>query len=750
MTMALFEREHEGALAEFGGLRLETLPSDLVILWLDDPIRKVNLLDSPTLESFHRALSALKLRQNPPRALILASAKEDQFIAGADVAEFGRVESPTEAEAKAREAQQLFDEYAQLPYPTVAAINGPCLGGGAELALAFRHRVASDHRAVSIGFPEVRLGILPGFGGTQRLPRLIGFTQALAMILSGRAIDSHRARRIGLVDDVLPRERFVPRAVEWTEALLGKRRPRRRRGPPLVHRALQSFPPFRSFALGEARKSVLKQTGGHYPAPFEIIRVLGVTAGMKIADGIKVERKAVARLLFTPESINLRRIFLLGEHAKHVPPATAARRVGSTAVLGAGVMGGEVAYLFSRNGVSARLRDVKPEPILRSLSHARSLFDREVSQRRLTRAEVLRAMARIQPTLDLGGLDRVDLALEAIVEDLSVKQALFREVEARVPERCVLATNTSSLSVGAIARGLKRPGRLVGMHFFNPAARMPLVEVVRAEMTDSDALDTVIALARRLKKTPVVVRDAPGFLVNRVLMPYLSEAVGFVERGYDVLAIDRELRRFGMPLGPLELLDEIGLDVARKVAHVLADAFGARVGSVALLDRFVSAGFLGKKSGKGFYRYERGERRGVHRGLGSGVAPSTATTHTASPDPSGAGGRSSSAGARASASTARSASALQELCDRLIDAMVNEAALALDERVVARAEEADLAMVFGTGFPPFRGGPLRHADAVGIGAIVERLTLRQQQGAAYGPCGLLQRMALGNERFYGN
>ena len=714
--MALFEPEQAAEPTSFGPVRLEAHPSGIVILWLDDPARKVNLLDTASLDALGRVLAALKQRPSPPRALVLASGKEGQFIAGADVTEFDRIQTPAEAETKVKEAQLLFEEYAQLPYPRVAAIDGPCLGGGTELALAMSHRVASDRRSTVIGLPEVKLGILPGFGGSQRLPKLIGFTQALTLILSGRAIDPYKARKLGLADDVLPHERFVPRTIEWTEALLADPKSRRRRGPSAVHRVLQSLPFVRSFALGEARKSVDRQTGGHYPAPYEIIRVLGATWGKRIADGLKIERKSVSKLLFTPESINLRRIFMLGEEAKRTPAAAEARGVESAAVFGAGVMGGEIAYLFSQSDVRVRLRDLKPEPILHSLAHARSLFDREVARRKLTPAEVRRAMARIEPALDLSGLRRIDLALEAVVEDLSVKQSLFRDVEAQTSDTCILATNTSSLSIQAISRGLRRPGRLVGMHFFNPAARMPLVEVVRIDGTDRDAVDTVIALARRLKKTPVLVNDAPGFLVNRVLMPYLSEAVGMVERGNGIVAIDRELRRFGMPLGPLELLDEIGLDVARKVAHVLDEAFVGRSSPVGMIDRLVSAGSLGKKTGLGFYRYEKGVRRGINPALRAAAAATTTPP--------------------------------QEICDRLIDAMVNEAAMALDEGVVARPDDVDLAMVYGTGFPPFRGGLLRHADAVGISTIVARLMRRQQEGAPTGPCGRLQRMGLGNERFY--
>jgi 3-hydroxyacyl-CoA dehydrogenase / enoyl-CoA hydratase / 3-hydroxybutyryl-CoA epimerase len=480
---------------------------------------------------------------------------------------------------------------------------------------------------------------------------------------------------------------------------------------------MQSVPPFRAYALSQAKQSVLRETKGHYPAPLEIIRVVGASWGKPIPEALKNERKAVSKLLFTAESINLRRLFLLRERAKRVPPPERARRVTYAGVLGAGTMGGEIAYLFSMRDVRVRLRDLKPEPILKSMAHARSLFQREVSRRRMTRSEMERGLARIEPTLDLEGFRRVQLVLEAVVEDLNVKRSLFRELEEQVSPTCVFATNTSSLSVSAMARGLKHPERVVGMHFFNPATRMPLVEVIRAEGTDPAALDTVIVLTRLLKKTPIIVRDQPGFLVNRVLMPYLAEAVGFVERGQSIPVIDKALRDFGMPMGPLELLDEIGMDVARKVAHVLSEAFGGRIPSLALIDRMVSEGALGKKAGLGFYSYEQGARRGVNPALQA-------------------------------LATSREVVPATEIADRLVDAMVNEASLALDDRVVEDANDVDLAMILGTGFPPFKGGLLRHADAVGIGTIVERLARRQQAGAPYGPSGRLQRMALAGERFH--
>jgi 3-hydroxyacyl-CoA dehydrogenase/enoyl-CoA hydratase/3-hydroxybutyryl-CoA epimerase len=709
-----------GGPGRYGPFRLDARPTGVFILTFDDPDRRVNLLDSRALESLRAVVSALRVKGAvAPRALLFVSGKEGQFIAGADVHEFQSLVSPAEAEAKAKEAQALFQEIRDLPFPLVAAINGPCMGGGTELALAFDYRIASDARGVSVALPEVLLGILPGFGGTQRLPRRIGLIASLDLLLTGRSLDARRARRAWLLDDVLPHERFTERAIAWVETFLAGKRPRIKR-PPLAQRILQALPPFRSYVLGEARKKTLAQTRGHYPAPLEILRVIESTWGKAIGQGLKTERKAVAKLLFTPASIHLRRIFVLRERAKREPNVDTARPVSHAAVLGAGTMGGEIAYLLSARDVRTRLRDLKPEPLLQSLSHARALFEKERSRGRLTKAEVEQAMGRIEPSLDLDGIGRADVVIEAVVEDLGIKQGIFRELEGMVSPTCVLATNTSSLLVRAIGKNCVHPERVVGMHFFNPVTRMPLVEVVCHEGTDPAAAETVVALARRMGKTPIVVGDEPGFLVNRILMPYLGEAVACVERGTPIETVDRALREFGMPMGPLELLDEIGLDVGRKVAHVLQDAFGERMPRTALLDRLAAEGSLGKKTGRGFYVYENGKRRGINPALA--VPPATRAAQTG--PPSG------------------------EIVDQLVDAMINEATLALEERVAGSADDVDLAMILGTGFPPFRGGLLRHADAIGVGNIAERLQRRHHEGTHAGPCSRLQWMALAGGRFH--
>jgi len=725
----------------YGPFRLEARPSGVYVLTFDDADKRVNLLDTRALESLRVVVAALQAKgAAAPRALLLVSGKEGQFIAGADVNEFQRLESTQDAETKAKDAQAVFQEIADLPFPLVAAVNGPSMGGGTELALAFDYRLASDGRGVNLALPEVQLGILPGFGGTVRLPRRIGLVAALDLLLTGRALDARRARRVGLVDDVLPKERFNERAAAWVESLLAGKKPRIVR-PPFIQRILQALPPYRSSVLGESRKRVLAQTGGHYPAPLEILRVVETTWGKPAAQGLRTERKAVAKLLFTPESIHLRRIFLLREAAKREPQTPHAHTVARAAVLGAGTMGGEIGYLLSSRDIHVRLRDIKPEPLLHSLAHAKSLFDKEVSRGRMTKAELEQAMARLEPTLSLDGLGRTDVVIEAAVEDLGIKQGIFRELETLVPEECVLATNTSSLSIRAIAKNCVRPNRVVGMHFFNPVTRMPLVEVVCHEDSEEAAVETVVALTRRMGKTPIVVGDAPGFLVNRILMPYLGEAVAMVERGTPIDVIDRALRDFGMPVGPCELLDEIGLDVARKVAHVLQEAFGERMPRTTLLDKLVSEGTLGKKSGRGFYLYEKGARAGINPALGPVATRDTATRGAA------ARGTATSAPASSRGSVPVGPPA-SEIVERLVDAMINEATMALEERVALSADDVDLAMILGTGFPPFRGGLLRHADSVGVGTIVERLQRRHHQGAPGGPCARLQWMALAAGRFH--
>ncbi|HEY6867419.1 MAG TPA: 3-hydroxyacyl-CoA dehydrogenase NAD-binding domain-containing protein, partial [Candidatus Eisenbacteria bacterium] len=654
--------------------------------------------------------------------VIVRSGKNGSFIAGADVQAIGAITDRARVIELIQLAHGAFGRLAALPCPTVAAIDGPCLGGGTELALACDSRIAAEEPRTQIGLPEIMLGIFPGFGGTTRLPRLVGLSTALDLILTGRAVDAKRAERMGLVARAVPGAWLMEYAHRRL-AELAKRPPRRRRdawrakgpGPWL----LDGTPMGRAVALSQARKTTLKRTGGNYPAPLAALSVIEKGLGKPVEVGLRHEAESVSTLVVGAVCKNLVRLFLTSERAKKDPvaegvPAPAAVR--AMALVGAGIMGGGVAELASRNGIAVRLRDVNPAALTRALATARSLIaerGRRGGGRGRGAAAADAQMARILPTLELTGFGVCDFAMEAVVEDLDVKRRVFGELEVRIRPDALLATNTSSLSVTTLAEGLQRPERFCGFHFFNPVHRMPLVEVVRGPRTSAATLATAVALARRIGKTPVVVRDAPGFVVNRILMPYLREAMALLEEGYLITDIDASMRTFGMPMGPFEVLDEVGLDVAQKVAAVLGRAFPDRMDSPPALDALIGANRLGRKSGLGFYRHRAGRRE---------------------PDPR--------VRALLGLKRARQAPALDVLSERLVLAMINEAARCLDDGVVADAGLLDLAMIFGTGFPPWRGGPLRHADALGLAKVEARLrALRAERGERFAPAPSLARLA---------
>ena len=705
--------------------RLEPQSGGIVHLLMDHPERRVNVLDVAALESLDQALDQLAGRTEV-KGLVLISGKSGSFIAGADIDAIGSITARDEALKLIRRAHAVFGKLAALPYPTVAAIDGVCLGGGTELSLACDSRIASEEPRTQIGLPEVLLGIFPGFGGTQRLPRLIGLAAALDLILTGRSLDARRAEKLGLIARTVPAAWLVENAhrriADLAARPAGRRRDRHR--PKAIGERLMNGTPFgRALVLSRARAMTRARTGGHYPAPLAAIDVIERTAHLPLEAGLEIEASWVADLLVGAVCKNLVRIFELSERAKKEPvtgdPALEPAAVKRLVLLGAGIMGGGIAELASRSGMDVRVRDVSPESLTRALRTARELIEERGRRRRMPARERDAQLARIQPTLELTGLGTADFAIEAVVEDLEIKRRVFAELEVRVQPRCVLATNTSSLSVNELARGLAQPARLCGFHFFNPVHRMPLVEVVRGEKTSDAALVTAVGLARRLGKTPVVVNDSPGFVVNRVLMPYLREAILLLDEGYAVLDIDAAMRRFGMPMGPFEVVDEVGLDVAQKVAGVLSRAFPERMAESPALDKLVAAGRLGRKNGKGFYRHRGSERRAdpaVRHLLGL-----TRRRKPQSPE---------------------------VLSERMVVVMINEAALCLEEQVVADAGKLDLAMVFGAGFPPFRGGLLRFADTYGLARVEQRLiALRAEKGDRFKPSALLSKLAASNGSF---
>lgn len=693
----------------------------------DTPGKSVNLLSAGNLQELNRVLSEVAVRADV-RGVLFTSDKPEMFIAGMDVEEIAAVVDSHQAAEAARFGQAVFQRIAELKAPTVCMIDGPCLGGGTELALACDLRVASDSPAVRIGLPEVQLGIIPGFGGTQRLPRLVGMTSALDLILSGRTLSGKSAQRAGVVDLLVPQAYLEREALRVLRRAMGEG-PRRavaglRRRRPWHQPFVEGFGPLRRWVLEQARKRTEQRVRPRdYPAPFRALEAIEAAVTRPLPEGLDLEARIVGELIPGRTSKNLMWLFKTQTALKNEREVLQAvpRKVERVAVLGAGIMGGGIAQLAADRGIPVRLKDLRYDAILAALRTADSVWRRRLARRRITRSELWQKMAFIAPTLGESGLRHVNVVIEAVVENLEVKQQVLADVERQLDERSVFASNTSSLPIADIAARALRPERVVGMHFFNPVHRMPLVEVIAGRHSSPEAVATVQALAIRLGKVPVVVKDGPGFLVNRILSFYIEEAVRLLGEGLRIEAVDAAMTAFGMPLGPLALLDQVGLDTAAHVGEVMRAALGARAGGDgAVLARMLSAGRLGQKNGKGFYRYRNGKR---------GVPDPEVASLLGSPQPRDL--------------------PPETLQERMVLAMVNEAAFCLEEGVVREARDVDIAMVLGTGFPPFRGGLLRHADQVGVPIVADRLQrLAESQGERFHPAQLLLQMVREQRRFH--
>ncbi|MGI9037552.1 MAG: 3-hydroxyacyl-CoA dehydrogenase NAD-binding domain-containing protein [Gemmatimonadota bacterium] len=733
-----------------GGMSFEVDRSHVGWLTLDQP-GPLNILSHTMLRSLDQLIAQLESRiaNGQIHAIAIRSGKPGTFIAGADVREFVELESAAEARAASAEGQRIFRRLQRLRVPSVAVIDGTCLGGGTELVLHCDYRLATDRPSTKIGLPEVRLGIIPGFGGTVRLPAVVGLQEALGIILSGKPVGARKAARIGLVDRVIPLARLDRELDEFMTLVLSKRVPERQPESGLATKLLEGTAIGRKILFSMARKRTLKETGGHYPAPLKAIDVIEHAYGKHPDEAYKLEAKAVGELLTSPGSKNLVRVFLLSQQAKRALPdeimerATEVRRA---AVLGAGVMGGAIAELIASNDVPVVLKDIDQDALDSGMHHAADLLKKAAAARVFSEEEAGLKLALITATLDYEAFDNVDLVIEAVVERLHVKQQVLREVEAEVGPGTILGSNTSSLSVTAMAEAVDRPGRVIGLHFFNPVHKMPLVEIVRPATTDDEAAATGVKFVLDMGKTPVVVADKPGFLVNRLLSPYLSEAGRLFAEGVDVETIDRALTEFGMPMGPLRLLDEIGFDIAEHAGKEMGAAFGERLAPAPVMDRLIESGRLGKKNGRGFYLYKDGKATGVDP-LVADVARGRSGPSAPAARGSGAGesGRDAPAPAKESRPSKESKEEIQRRC---LYVMVNEAAFALEDEVVENADMVDLAMIMGTGFPPFRGGLLRWADDEGLAKIRDQLEAYSERfGPRFTPAPLLERLTDRNGMF---
>jgi 3-hydroxyacyl-CoA dehydrogenase/enoyl-CoA hydratase/3-hydroxybutyryl-CoA epimerase len=654
--------------------RLETDTERIAWLTFDLAGSSTNTLGSGPMRELNDRLAEIEAAA--PRAVVVRSGKDNGFVAGADITEFGGLTDVEQAYRLVRTGQQVFDRLEALPMPTVAAIHGFALGGGLELALACDYRVGADDGKLSLGLPEVMLGVHPGFGGTVRTPQLIGATAALDLMLTGKSLRADEARKAGLVDRLATRDGLAAAAREVALAAPPRHR------PPLAQRILV-WPLVRSFVAAQARKQVARRARPeHYPAPYAILDLFE-RHGASGAEAFEAEARSIAKLFLSEQSRNLVRVFFLQNRMKALG-GKPARKVSHVHVVGAGVMGGDIAAWCASRGLTVTLQDREMKYVEPALARAKDFF----GKRARDPAKAAEMEARLTADVEGAGVARADFVIEAIFENAEAKRALYAKLEPRLKPEATLATNTSSIVLEELARGLGDPGRLVGLHFFNPVAKMTLVEVIRASATQDGIVEDALAFTRRLDKLPLPCRSSPGFVVNRVLMPYMTEAMLAADEGVPLALIDKAAVDFGMPMGPIELADTVGLDIASHVGKILAEAFGLPVprGTAEL----IAAGHTGRKSGRGYYEWRDGKPLKPHA---DGSAPA-------------------------------------DLTDRLILQYLNEAVACLRERVVDDADLLDAGMIFGTGFAPFRGGPLHYARARGVPAIVARL---EELAAKHGP-----------------
>ena len=706
-------------------LRIVSHGAVAVVEW-DLPESRVNKLSLLVLEELKGVLRELK--KSPFKAAVFISRKKGIFVAGADVQEIKNIKSNVEFEKASKMGHDIFNLLEKIPMPIVMAIEGACLGGGLELALAGHYRIASDHPKTQIGLPEVKLGLIPGFGGCYRLPRLIGFSRALRLITTGQSLNAKKAQRMGVVDECVPSAILEKRAIEVAESFIKKGKPKRKFWP--VHSMTEKL--FHSWAgrkvaVVMAKKAILKQTKNFYPAPMEALAVVSQVYGKSLQIGCLRERKGFVKVANTSVSRHLIDLFFLTEKRKKAKALVGATeepyKVKRVGVLGAGVMGGSISFLAADKNLSVRMKDVQEASLAKGFQVASEIWSKKVKRRRLTSFQQKEKMAHLSPTLSYSGFENLDFVIEAIVEDAALKKKVFLDLGQHLSESCIVATNTSSLSVTDLASSYKRPENFVGLHFFNPAHRMPLVEVIKGEKTSSKAVITAFELAKKLGKFPVVVKDSPGFLVNRLLLPLLSEALFFLEEGMDLEKVDHLYTyKFGFPMGLYRLMDEVGLDVCMKVLKIFQKNLGGAFQCSELCDeKALGSDFLGRKTSKGFYLYDdKGKPQEVNKDLLKRLG-------------------------------AKSSQAPASNCfQRGLYCMINEASkVLLEEYVVQTPEEVDLAMIMGAGFPPFRGGLLKYADSLGMSSIVSELEeFSSFLGKRFKPSKSLLDMANKQKTFY--
>ncbi|RKH46068.1 fatty acid oxidation complex subunit alpha FadJ [Corallococcus sicarius] len=722
----------------------------VAVITVDQPGAPVNTLSPEVGTAFTQLLEQAE-RDPAVKAVVFISGKKDNFVAGANIDFLQTIKSPDEVVAISRAAHAQFDRLEAFPKPVVAAIHGACLGGGLEWALACHYRIATDSPKTSLGLPETQLGLIPGAGGTQRLPALIGAQAALDLILTGKNVKASKAKKLGVVDEVVP--------VPMLKALAVRRAAELAAGTLKVERAHQGFkavaqsgktkglagffqgliskdlwaeaalednPIGRKVLFDQAKKALLKKTRGKYPAQEKALQVIrvGLESGRKA--GLEAEAKAFGELVFTDVSRRLVEIFFATTALKKengtANPSVKPREVKKVGVLGGGLMGGGIAYVAGvLQGVPVRVKDRDDAGAGRALKQVQTVLDERVKRRSLTHREASAKLSNISATTDYSGFKSVDLIIEAVFEDLKLKHQVIAEVEAVTGPDTIFASNTSSLPIGDLAKGSKRPAQVIGMHYFSPVHKMPLLEIITHPGTAEWVTATCVDVGRKQGKTVIVVNDGPGFYTSRVLAPYMNEAAYLLAEGADIVQLDKALVDFGFPVGPITLLDEVGIDVAQKVGPIMEAAFGKRMSAPKALEGVVSDGRLGRKTQKGFYLYENGKKQDVD--------PAVYLLLPHGKD--------------------RKAMDPTEMAERCALQMVNEAIRCLGEGILRSPRDGDVGAIFGLGFPPFLGGPLRYADSLGPANLLRKLEHYQDKyGERFTPAPLLVEKVKAGKGFY--
>lgn len=686
---------------------LELHDNAIGVVTIDVPGEKMNTLRASFVDELNAILQqALSERV---KGLVFISGKKDNFIAGADIKMLDDAKTRDDALYLSKTCHSVFAEMAKMPFTTVAALHGATLGGGLEFALACDYRVCSDAEITKLGLPEVQLGLLPGGGGTQRLPKLVGIQKALEWTLTGKQVRAKQALKAGLVNQCVPHSILLATAI--SQATKGKAKAAK---PKLdkISQLLEGNPFGRNIIFKKAAENVTKKTGGHYPAPYAIIKAIRASVEMDTAGAYQVEADGFADLCMSSQSKALRGIFFATTEMKKEWQTPEKTPVTHVAVLGGGLMGAGIAHVSAcKANARVRIKDVAAEGITKAMNYSYKILSKKQQRRILTQAQLQLQMNRITGGTDYVGFKHTQIAIEAVFEDLTLKQAMVADIEANTNEHTIFASNTSSLPIHQIAANASRPENVIGLHYFSPVEKMPLVEVIPHAGTSEAVIAKVVSFARKQGKTPIVVKDKAGFYVNRILAPYINEAANLLLAGEPIEKIDQALVEFGFPVGPLTLLDEVGIDIGSKIAPILEVELGERFKAPDAFSRLISAKRLGRKTGQGFYLYGKKDKKvdeSIYELLGVQVSPKLN---------------------------------LEEIAERCVSQMLNEAARCLDEGIVASARDGDIGAIFGIGFPPFLGGPFSYIDKLGASHLASRLATFAEQNPAFTPAEALVTMA---------